>query len=115
MGIQGIEGKGKDLMLSNILRSKVTLQKKTISQGPLGSTVTYIPVHEYYARVIPLDVRTIAQFMQLNTQVTHKIILRGAVEVNLGSHRILYEDKTYQPQQSAKHVNGVTELIVLEI
>ena len=102
-------------MLASMLRSKVKLQEKTITQGPLGQVVTWKPIHEYYARVIPLDVRTIAQFMQLNTQVTHKIILRGAVEVNLGSHRILYEDKTYQPQQSAKHVNGVTELIVLEI
>ena len=102
-------------MLSNILRSKVTLQKKTISQGPLGSTITYIPVHEYYARVMPLDIRTIAQFMQLNTSVTHKIILRGAVEVNLGSHRLLHKGKTYQPQQSAKHADGITEIIALEI
>ena len=102
-------------MLASMLRSKVKLQEKTIIQGPLGQVVIWKPIHEYYARVIPLDVRTIAQFMQLNTQVTHKIILRGAVEVNLGSHRLLHKGKTYQPQQSAKHADGITEIIALEI
>ena len=102
-------------MLASTLRSKVKLQEKTITQGPLGQTITWKPVHEYHARVIPLDVRAIAQYMQRNTQVTHKIILRGAVEVNLGSHRLLHKGKTYQPQQSAKHADGITEIVVLEI
>jgi len=102
-------------MLASMLRSKVKLQEKTIIQGPLGSTVTYIPVHEYYARVIPLDVEAAAQYMQLQTRVTHKIILRGTVEINLGSHRLLHKGKTYQPQQSAKHADGITEIIALEI
>ena len=102
-------------MLASMLRSKVKLQEKTIIQGPLGQVVTWKPIHEYYARVMPLDIRTVAQFMQLNTSVTHKIILRGAVEVNLGSHRLLHKGKTYQPQQSALHVDGHTEIVAREL
>ena len=102
-------------MLPNLLKSKVKLIEKTKTQGALGQTVVWKPVHEYFCRVIPLDVRAIAQFMQLDTVVTHKVILRGTVSIDLGSHRLLYEDKTYQPQQSAKHVNGHTEIVVLEL
>jgi len=102
-------------MLASTLRSKVKLQEKTVTQGALGQTVTWRPVHDYWAQVIPLDVKTVAQYMQFNTQVTHRIILRGAVEVDLGLHRLLHRDKTYQPQQSAKHVNGHTEIVVREL
>jgi head-tail adaptor len=102
-------------MLAGTLRSKVKLQQKAVVQGPLGQTVTWKPTHEYHARVIPLDVRAVAQYMQLQTQVSHKILLRGTVEINLGLHRLLHKDKTYQPQQSAKHYDGVTEIAVLEV
>jgi len=47
--------------------------------------------------------------------VTHKIILRGAVEVNLGSHRLLHRGKAYEPQQSALHVDGHTEIVAREL
>ncbi len=101
-------------MLASILKSKVKLQEKQVITGPLGQTVVWKPAHEYHARVVPLDVHAVAQFMQLNTRVTHKVILRGTVEVDLGSHRILYGSKTFLPQQSAKHYDGVTEIVVQE-
>jgi len=102
-------------MLSNILRSKVTLQKKTISQGPLGSTVTYIPVHEYYARVIPLDVRTIAQYMQLNTVASYEVLMRKGATITLGNHRILWGNKTLEPTATQRERDGVLVIPCKEI
>ena len=102
-------------MLASTLRSKVKLQEKTVTQGALGQAVVWKPIHEYHARVIPLDVRAIAQYMQLNTVVTHKIILRGTVSIDLGSHRLLHRGKAYEPQQSALHVDGHTEIVVREL
>jgi len=101
-------------MLPNILKDRVQLQEKTVTQTALGQTITWKPICAYYARVIPLDVKAIAAYQQLSTVVTHKILLRGTVEINLGSHRIVHGSKTYEPQSSAKHYENVTEIVVEE-
>ena len=101
-------------MLSNILRDRVQIQIKDTIQGPLGETVVWTPVEKRYARVIPLDVKTVASYQQLNTVVTHKILLRGSVTIELGNYRLLHGSKTYEPASSAKHFEGVTEIIVKE-
>jgi head-tail adaptor len=97
------------------LKQRVQLQVKTATQTALGQTVTWKPVQDYWARVIPLDVRTIAQYQQLNTEVTHKIILRGTVTVSLGAHRVKHGAFTYQPQATAKHNANMTEVVVKEV
>jgi len=102
-------------MLSNILKSKIHLQEKTTTSGPLGSTITWKPVQTIYGRKIPLDVKTIAQYQQLNTVVTDKFIFRGTVTINLGNHRIVHGSKTYEPASSAKHFDGITEVVVKEV
>lgn len=102
-------------MLAGVLKQRVKLQEKTITQGALGQTIVWKPIQDLYARVMPLSVQAIAQFQQLDTSVTHKILLRGTVEINLGIHRLLHKTKTYQPKQSAKHYDGVTEVVVSEI
>lgn len=101
-------------MLPGALRQRVLLQEKSVTSGAMGSTVVWKPVGSYYARVIPLDVRTVAQYQQLGTQVTHKVLLRGTVEVNLGEHRMVHGDRTYQVSATGKHENGATEIMVVE-
>lgn len=101
-------------MISNILRGKVKLQQRVATQGALGQTVVWKPIYEYHARVISLDAITVRQYMQLNTQVSHKVVLRGTVDIDLGSHRFVHGGKTYLPQESAKHYSGVTEVMVRE-
>ncbi len=98
-----------------LLRQRVQLQAKTAPNAALGQTVTWKPVSDHWGRVIPLDSRTIAQFQQLNTEVTHKIVLRGTVTVSLGAHRVKHGSLTYQPQATAKHNANMTELLVKEV
>ena len=101
-------------MLASVLNQRVQLQEKFVVQGPLGQTVTWRFVKEIFGRYMLLDVRTIAAYQQLNTSISGKFILRGAVEIDIGKHRILCGSKTYEPQVSAKHHDGVTEVMVSE-
>ena len=102
-------------MLASMLRSKVKLQEKTIIQGPLGQVVTWRPIHEYYARVIPLDVRTIAQFMQLNTVASYEVLMRKGATITLGNHRILWGNKTLEPTATQRERDGVLVIPCKEI
>jgi len=102
-------------MLASMLRSKVKLQEKTIIQGPLGQVVTWKPIHEYYARVIPLDVRTIAQFMQLNTVASYEVLMRKGATITLGNHRILWGNKTLEPTATQRERDGVLVIPCKEI
>ncbi len=101
--------------MNQILNQRVLLQEKTRTQTALGSTETWKPVSYYYARVIPLDVKTISAYQQLNTVVSHKILLRGNVTVELSKYRFRHGSKTYEPATSAKHLEDMTEILVLEV
>ena len=102
-------------MLASMLRSKVKLQEKTIIQGPLGQVVTWKPIHEYYARVMPLDIRTLAQFMQLNTVASYEVLMRKGVTITLGNHRILWGNKTLEPTATQRERDGVLVIPCKEI
>lgn len=101
-------------MLATELKHKVTLVEKTLTQTALGQTVTRRPISDHYAAVIPLDVETITQYMQLHTEVSHRILLRGTVEVDMGTHEVLYQGQLYEPTVSATHHGQVTEVIAKE-
>ena len=100
-------------MLASTLKQRVQLQEKFVVQGPLGQTVTWRFVKEIFGRYMLLDVRTIAAYQQLNTSISGKFILRGTVEIDIGKHRMLYGSSIYEPQVSAKHHDGVTEVLVV--
>ena len=101
-------------MLASALKQRIQLQEKSVVQGPLGQIVTWQYVRDLFGRRIPVDVRTAAQYQQLNTQVSDKCIFRGAVQIELGKHRLLHRGKVFIPQASAKQYDGVTEIVVLE-
>jgi hypothetical protein len=46
----------------------------------------------YYARKIPVSVRTAAYYQQLGTTITHKFIFRGELDIQIGKHRIIDTD-----------------------
>lgn len=101
-------------MLASILKHRMEIQEKTTTLGPMGDTITWDTVKTIWGRRIPLSVTTVAAYQQMNTVVTDKIIFRGTEGIELGKHRILYGSKTYEPQATAKHYDGVTEVIVSE-
>ena len=103
-------------MVTNLLKDRVLLYQRVATQSALGQTVTWKPVKRYYARVIPLDVRTIASYQQLSTVVSHRVEFRGDVTITLGGYRIAHGSKTYEPVQSARHTGDtLTDVLVKEV
>ena len=91
----------------------IQLQERTVTEGATGITETWRPVGYFYAKVIPLDVRTVADYQKLNTVVSHKILIKGEVNVKIGKHRFV-GDKIYVVSTSAKYYRGYTEVMVRE-
>ncbi len=70
------------MTLANILRDRVLIQVKTSTQTALGETEVWRPVESKSARVIPLDAKARAVYMQMKSEVSHKVIFRGSVSLS---------------------------------
>lgn len=101
-------------MKANVLRQRIELQEQTITQGALGQTVVWKPTRTLWGRRVPLETKTILQYQQLNTVATDRILLRGEVDITLGTHRLRHGDKVFRPQATATHYEGLTEVVVRE-
>ncbi len=99
----------------NVFKDKVYLEVKTETQSALGQTEVWKPVQTVYARVIPLSVQAKAQYQQLNSEVSHQIVMRGSTTVNLASNRFKWKDKTLEPVEPPKTTNNITTIAVKEI
>lgn len=102
-------------MLPNILQDKCTLYLKDSTLGATGEAVTWDLVASYWCRKIPLSVSAQSAYQQLKTLVTDRFILEGNITIGLGTHKIVYNEITYEPQSSAKHEGNITEVIVREM
>jgi len=97
-------------------KDRVHVQVKTTTQTSLGETEVWKPVCNRYARVIPLDARARAVYMQNQTEVTHKIIFsKGAITLTLGNNRINHGPKTYQPVEPAQDIGNDMVVMVKEV
>ena len=95
---------------------RVHVQVKTTTQTALGETEVWKPVCNRYARVIPLDARARAVYMQMKSLVTHKIVFsKGAVTITLGNNRIKHGSKTYEPMEPTQNIGESMVVMVKEI
>lgn len=84
-------------MRTNLLRDRIQVQIRTVSEGALGQTVVWKPVQYIYGRVVPLDAKSVAAYQQLGSSVSHKIISARGVTLNLADYRFKHLNKTYAP------------------
>jgi len=101
-------------MKTNLLKDRVQMQIKTTVQTSTGQTEVWKPVQTVYARVVPLSVQTIAQYQQLNSEVSHQVVLRGDVTLNRGNYRFKWKGKTLEPVEPPKLINNTTVIVVKE-
>lgn len=99
---------------ANVLKDRVTIQVKTTTQDAGGETVVWKPVETRYARVIPLDARARAVYMQMQSEVTHKIVFNKGISISLGNNRILHGSKTYELMEPPQIIDNATVVIVKE-
>lgn len=98
-----------------MLKDRVQIQLRTATQIATGETVVWAPVETRHALVIPLDARARAIYMQMKSEVTHKVIMRGVVELNVGSNRLIWGSKTLEPVGPPQIVEDSTVVIVNEV
>ena len=103
------------MTLANILKDRVQIQVKTVTQGALGQTVVWKPVETRHARVILLDAKARAVYQQLKSEVSHKVIFRGSISLSLGNNRLLWKDKTLEPVEPPQEIEEETIVVVKEV
>lgn len=104
------------MTMANALKDRVSIQVKTVTHTSMGETVVWTPVSARYARVIPLDAKARAAYMQLKSEVTHRILFtKGAVTLTLGNNRITHGSKTYEPVEPTADIGNSMVVMVKEV
>ncbi len=103
------------MSLANILKDRVTIQLRVATRTATGETIIWTPVETRHARVIPLDARARAVYMQMQSFVTHKVIFRESISLSLGNNRILHGSKTYEPVEPTQEIDNSTTVICKEV
>lgn len=101
--------------LTNALRDRVSIQFRFAVQGALGETIIWTPVEMKHCRVIPLDVKAIAIYQQMQSEVTHKVVFRESVSLSIGNNRLLWKDKILEPVEPPQSVGNATVVMVKEV
>ena len=101
-------------MLTNLLTDRVQIQEKTSKHGPAGPTNTWRRIQTVHARVIPLDARAQATYMQLNSTVTHKIEFRKGINLSLANTRFIWQGKELYPVGPPQELDNLTIIAVSE-
>ena len=101
-------------MLANVLKDKVIIQERVATQTAGGETTVYKPTQERYARVIPLDAKARAVYMQMQSEVTHKVVMRGSVTLNLGKNRLLWGSKILEPVEPVQTLDDKTSVVMVK-
>ena len=102
-------------MLSNKLKHRVHIQLKTVTVTALGQTEVWSPVETRYALVVPVDVKSRAIYQQMNTEITHRVVIRGVVSLAVGLNRLKWGSKTLEPVEVPQIVNGDSVVMVKEV
>jgi head-tail adaptor len=101
-------------MRANLLKDRIQIQQRTVTESAMGSTVVWKPVQHRYGRVVPLSAQARAEYQQINTVVTHKILLAKGVTVNLADYRFKHLSKTYEVTQPPLTYQNNTVIVVKE-
>lgn len=102
-------------MRANLFKDRIQVQQRTVAEGAMGNTITWKPVQNRHGRVIPLSAQARAQYQQIGTTVTHKIIFEKGITLNLADYRFKCLSKTYQPTEPPITLEDNTVIVVKEI
>lgn len=102
-------------MITNVFTDKCTLYLKVSTMSAKGEAVSWSEVASYWCKKMPVSVASRAVYQQLNTLITDRFLIDGTLTIGLGTHKIIYDSTTYEPQASAKYFNNITEVIVREM
>lgn len=77
---------------------RIKIQKRTITRGAMGNTESWSDVDTVWGFVVPISVSGLAAYSQAGkTDVTHKMVFRVPVTLNLSEYRFVYDSQNYLP------------------
>lgn len=100
---------------SNLLKDRVRIGVKVSVLTPTGETVAWGDLGYRYARVIPLSVTERIAFQQLKSEVSHKIVMRGALDYKTIPKRFLWNGRILETTESPKEIHGMSIIIANEL
>ena len=98
-----------------LLKNRVTVKKYTkVANGRGGFTLTETDLGEKWAAVLPMSVREMAQFMQLDKAIDTRIIMRKDPEIDKDCI-IYFRNKRFKIEQFIDRLDFLdyNELIVI--
>jgi len=101
-------------MQVNLFKDRIQIQQKTVTQTATGQTVIWKPIQTKYGRKIPLDTKTRIQYQQLKSEVSHKMIFKDGVTLDLGTYRFYHGGNTYEPIDPPVSLANNTVILVKE-
>ena len=103
-------------MIIGKLRHKVNLQSSTQAQGGYGGeSKVWATDESIFAQIQPLRGSELLEFQQINSELTHRIIIRHTSNAT-SAKRILYGARIFDINvvRNLKEKNGMVELICKE-
>ena len=101
--------------MMDLLKNRVTVKKYTkVANGRGGFTLTETDLGQKWAAVLPMSVREMAQFMQLDKAIDTRIIMRKDPDIDQDCI-IYFRDKRFTVDQIIDRVDFLdyNELIVI--
>jgi len=78
---------------------RVTIQRRTATQSATGDVEAWEDVETRWAVVAPMSSRMRFEYAQRDSIVTHRVVLREAVELTLGEHRFKWRGRVLVPAE----------------
>lgn len=102
-------------MLANILNTRIQILEKVATTSAHGQDVIWKPVRTCWARITPLSTKTIAEYQQQHTDVSHSILMATGGDMRLGINRAYHAGHTYEPAISAVKAADCTTVVVRQL
>ena len=88
-------------MFTGLFRHRITIQKATKTQTYKGSEVVWADLETRWGRVVNLSPAERIQYQQIGMEnITHKIVFKGDVTLELKDKRFVYNTNTYEMMTS---------------
>ncbi len=95
---------------------RIKIQKKTVTRGAMGNTESWSDVETVWGLVVPISVSGLAAYSQAGkTEITHKLVFRSPLTLNLSDYRFVYESETYIPQDPPVFDSRYTTILVKRV
>lgn len=88
------------------LRHRIVIQTAQTTRTAVGRITEWSTVDTVWGRVMPINERIVWDRTAPRGEATHRIIMRGSIDVSLPSSRFVWDGKVYLPFKPETGPNG---------